>query len=92
MHIPALTRRTQILLDEDRFERLRARADERGTSIATLIREAIDRTFPAVPADRAQAARDLLAAEPMQVEDWPEMKRDLIEEMWDEGIASKRRD
>lgn len=86
----ALTRRTQILLDEDRYERLRECAEERGASVATLIREAIDRTFPAVAADRAQAARRLLDAEPMPVEDWPEMKRELIDEMWDGGDASKR--
>ena len=77
----SLTRRTQLLLDEERYERLRRRADERGTSVATLIREAIDRAFPKVPPDRARAGRRLLAARPMPVEDWPAMKREMLDDM-----------
>ncbi len=41
-----LSRRLQILLDDERYERLARRAEERGTSIATLVREAIDVTWP----------------------------------------------
>jgi predicted DNA-binding protein len=37
-----LTRRTQILLDEDRYRRLEERASKSGRSVASLIREAID--------------------------------------------------
>lgn len=77
----ALTRRTQILLDDERYERLQRHADESGVSIATLIRRAIDRTYPAVPPDRARAGKRLLGAAPMPVEDWPEMKREMLDRL-----------
>ncbi|MGH2763965.1 MAG: antitoxin [Thermoleophilaceae bacterium] len=79
--MPALTRRTQLLLDDERHERLRRHAEVRGTSVANLIREAIDRTFPGAPPDRARAARILLDAEPMPVDDWPAMKREMLDTM-----------
>lgn len=82
----SLTRRTQILLDEDRHERLRRRADERGTSVAKLIREAIDRAYPPPNADRAAAAQRLLDAPPMPVDDWPKMKREMLDGMWSGGV------
>ncbi len=58
--MPHLTRRTQILLDEDRYTRLSAEAESRGSSVAGLIREAIDQTFPATSADRRAAASEFL--------------------------------
>jgi len=44
-----LTRRLQILLDPERYDRLATRASERGASVALLIREAIDAAYPAPP-------------------------------------------
>ncbi len=38
--------RTQISLTEDQMRRLRRVASERGTSIAALVRDAVDRTVP----------------------------------------------
>jgi ferritin-like metal-binding protein YciE len=38
--------RTQISLTDDQMRRLRRVARERGTSIAALIRDAVDRTVP----------------------------------------------
>lgn len=60
MHMPHLTRRTQILLDEDRHQRLAREAESRGTSVAELIRDAIDRAFPTTSADRQAAATEFL--------------------------------
>jgi len=68
MHIP-LDHRLQILLDSDRYARLIAVAEERGVSVATVVREAIDRGLPAPDTRRRAAARRLLAAEPMPVPD-----------------------
>jgi len=66
MHMPSLTRRTQLLLDEERYGRLEQRAAETGRSIAAVIRDAIDETLAHddVGARRREAAADLLAADP----------------------------
>lgn len=64
-----LTHRLQILLDEERYERVRALARQRGTSVATVIREALDRGLPATQRRRAAAARRILGAAPMEVGD-----------------------
>lgn len=61
MHMPHLTRRTQILLDEARYARLSKEAESRGSSVAGLIREAIDQTFPITSYDRRAAAAEFLA-------------------------------
>jgi hypothetical protein len=62
-----LSHRLQLLLDDERYERVHALARQRGTSVATVIREAIDRGLPATQRRRSAAARRILAAEPMQV-------------------------
>jgi hypothetical protein len=64
-----LTHRLQLLLDDERYERVHALARQRGTSVATVIREAIDRGLPATERRRSAAARRILAAEPMPVAD-----------------------
>jgi len=66
MHM-SLDHRLQILLDADRHARLLAVARERGVSVATVVREAIDRGLPAPDSQRRAAADRLLAAEPMAV-------------------------
>lgn len=76
-----LTRRTQLLLDDDLHRRLRETAAQRGISMGALIREAIDEKLSQVQDDRVKAIDELLAAEPMPVEDWPIMKRQMIEDM-----------
>ena len=63
-----LTHRLQLLLDDERYERVHALARQRGTSVATVIREAIDRGLPATQRRRSAAARRILGAEPMPVE------------------------
>jgi hypothetical protein len=68
MHM-TLDHRLQILLDADRHARLVAVAQERGVSVATVVREAIDRGLPAPDTRRRAAASRLLAAEPMAVGD-----------------------
>jgi plasmid stability protein len=80
--MPSLTRRTQLLLDDDLHRRLREIAAERGISMGALIREAIGEKLSSVQDARARAIDELLAAEPMPVEDWPVMKRELIEDMY----------
>lgn len=58
--------RLQVLIDVGQRERLEREAAARGTSVATLVREAIDLAFPSGAERRAEAAAAILAAEPMQ--------------------------
>jgi len=64
-----LTHRLQLLLDDERYERVHALARQRGISVAAVIREALDRGLPATQPRRSAAARRILAAEPMDVGD-----------------------
>jgi predicted DNA-binding protein len=72
-----MTHRLQILLDDDRHQRIVALAQARGVSVATVIREAIDRGLPSATHRREVAADRILAAEPMEV---PDVEQ-LIEEL-----------
>ncbi len=51
-----LTRRTQVLLDDERYSRIEQHAKATDRSVGAVIREAIDHTFPA----RAMTADDAL--------------------------------
>jgi predicted DNA-binding ribbon-helix-helix protein len=62
-----LTHRLQLLLDDERYQRVQTLAAQRGTSVAAVIREALDRGLPATQRRRSAAARRILAAEPMPV-------------------------
>lgn len=66
-----LTHRLQLLLDEERYQRVHALARQRGTSVAAVIREALDRGLPATQSRRSAAGRRILAAEPMDISDLP---------------------
>jgi predicted DNA-binding protein len=62
-----LERRLQILLDEERYQRVERLARERGASVAAVIREAIDRGLPQAPRVRSAAAERILRAPDMHV-------------------------
>lgn len=64
-----LTHRLQLLLDDERYERIHTLARQRGTSVAAVIREALDRGLPATQQRRAAAGQRLLAADLMPVDD-----------------------
>jgi hypothetical protein len=75
-----LERRLQILLDDARYRRVAAAARERKTSVAAVIREAIDQALP-VDLERKRAAwAEIKKAEPMPVpETVEELKAELAE-------------
>ena len=77
MHV--LDRRVQILLDEERYDRLAAEARKRNLSVAAVIREAIDHRFPSQARRRAAAGRAILAAERMPIGDPGELKAEIDE-------------
>jgi len=82
-----LTRRVQILLDEDRYDRLASVARRRKVSVASVVRDAIDRDLAAPQARRAAAGRRILDAAPMPVpETIDELRQELDEERgrWDD--------
>jgi hypothetical protein len=69
--------RLQILLDDERHERITAAAQERGVSVATIVREAIDRGLPNAEHRRDSAARRLLDAPDMSVPDVADLRSEL---------------
>lgn len=77
----SLTRRSQLLLDDELHARLRESAAQRGISMGALIREAIEEKLSHADDTYAQAIEELLAAEPVAVVDWAQMKGRMIEDM-----------
>jgi DNA-binding transcriptional ArsR family regulator len=75
-----LERRVHILLDDARYRRVAAAARERKTSVAAVIRDAIDQTLSIDPERKRAAADAILAAEPMEV---PETVEELKAELRD---------
>jgi hypothetical protein len=75
-----LSRRLQILVDEDRYRALERTARARRVSVATVVRDAIDRDLAGPQAKREAAGRRILEATPMPVpETIEELKRELDE-------------
>jgi hypothetical protein len=73
-------RRLQILLDEPRYRRVQAIARERKTSVAAVIREAIDLLTPDELGKKRAAAKAILEADPIPVpETVAELKAELEE-------------
>ena len=75
----SMDRRLQPLLDEESYRRVAALAGQRGTSVAAVIRDAIDRGLPNPDDRRRAAARRLLNADPVDVPDVPELLDELTE-------------
>lgn len=76
-----------VLLDDDRLGRLRRRAEETGSSVGAVVREAIDHELERDDRTRALAALEsLFAAPPLPVGTPEELKRELAE-AWDEEIG-----
>lgn len=76
----ALTHRLQLLLDEEQYGRVAAKAERDKTSVAAVIRNAISRDLDDAAARRRAAGEAILAAEPMPVPHDPaDMKREIYE-------------
>jgi len=78
-----LNRRLQVLVDDERFERLTRESERIGAPVGELVRRAIDHEFPGAghDAERERAGRELLAMPPPPGEgpepDWEVQKREL---------------
>jgi hypothetical protein len=81
MHM--LNRRLQVLVDDERYERLARESERAGAPVGELVRRAIDHEFPAGAPDPATAARTLLAMPPPPGEgpepDWEDQKREMLD-------------
>jgi hypothetical protein len=72
-----LDHRVQILLDDERYQKVAHEAKRRGVSIAAVVREALDR-LPAEAEVRRSAIDAILAVGPMPVPADPaELRREL---------------
>jgi hypothetical protein len=75
-----LSRRLQVLIDDEQLRRLRAEARMRHSSVGALVREAIDRVYPVTSERKQAAAKAILAAAPMELpRDIKALKRELDE-------------
>ena len=79
-----LDHRLQILIDDERHRRITLAAQERGVSVATIVREAIDRGLANPDLKRSAAARRLLDAPDMTVPEPSELRTEL------EALRSRR--
>ena len=76
-----LSRRLQVLIDEERWARLEDEATQRGASVATLVRDAIDLAFPRGELTAVGAAERFLARPSRDLGDWEAAKREIEEGM-----------
>jgi hypothetical protein len=72
-----LQRRLQVLIDDERHDRLLKVAKERGLSVGAVVREAIDRGLSTPDPRRELAAARILGAAPMEVPDVSELLAEL---------------
>ena len=72
----SMTRRLQLVLDEDRYEKVARVAAEQQRSVSSVIREAIDRSLFPSAARRVAAGRAILDAEPVDVPDVEDLRRE----------------
>lgn len=77
MSMATLTRRLQVLIDDGRYLRLERIARGRGSSVATLVREALDRTYGLDGTDPTAAAERFLARPPLELGTWDDAKHEL---------------
>lgn len=62
-----LSRRLQVLIDDDRYERIEAEAERRHVAIAVVVREAIDARYGVTADVRRVAVEAILAADRMEL-------------------------
>jgi hypothetical protein len=78
-----LNRRLQVLVDDERYERLTRESERIGAPVGELVRRAIDHEFPGSgqDAERERAGRELLAMPPPPgpEPDWEDQKREMLD-------------
>ena len=77
MLMATLTRRLQVLIEDSRFAYLENLAKKRDTTVAALVREALDQVYAQEPLPPRAAAERFLAREPIDLGMWEDAKRDI---------------
>lgn len=73
-----LTRRLQVLVEPEQYDRLERYARAQGVSVGEAVRDAIDRVARPAPERRRAALARLLAAEPVDLpQDVADLEREL---------------
>jgi hypothetical protein len=72
-------RRLQVLLESEQYRAIGSLAEERGVSVATVVREALAHYLTSGPEQRRRAAVRILAADGMPVGDPDEVRAELDE-------------
>lgn len=71
--------RLQILIDDERYERLKRESKSSGVPVGEIVRRAIDRALPVTANERSAAIARFLAAEPIPVPDDPaDLKAEIL--------------
>jgi Ribbon-helix-helix domain len=74
-----LNHRLQVLVDDERYERLKRASEATGVPVGEIVRRAIDRAVPATADERSAAIARFLAAEPIPVPDDPaDLKKEIL--------------
>lgn len=74
----ARTKRAQVLMEPDEYERLEAIAAERGVAVAELIRTAVRERYLLSREERRRRVDEILALD-LPVIEWDEAEGDVIE-------------
>jgi len=76
--MPTLTRRVQVMLSPQQYERLETLARSRGTSVGALIRQALQEVFlQPDEVERLRAVKDLAAFQ-LPVAGWEQMEQESM--------------
>lgn len=82
-----MERRLQLLLDQERYDRVAAEAAASGRSVAAVIREAIDLRFDDAPRVRFEAGRRLLEMCAAGADEPPMPSPRELKDAWDADLA-----
>lgn len=72
-----MLKRVQVLLEPGQHASLEREARGRGTSVAAIVREAIDQRYAAGQRVRDEAYAALVQGAPLPVGEWPVMEKQL---------------
>jgi predicted DNA-binding ribbon-helix-helix protein len=74
----ARTRRAQILMEPQEYDRLEVLAQRRGCSVAELIRQAVQEKYLVAATDRMRVVEGILSLD-IPVSDWDVLKKEIEE-------------
>lgn len=73
-----LTKRSQVLLEEEQYKKLEKLAKQKKVSVGALIRAAIEKVYHLGKKDRIQAVQKIAAMD-LPVDDWEKIEKEIIE-------------